>query len=485
MPFRHAPIGLLVALLASALLPALAGATRPGVWNPVTSANGVNIDQVGLVRTPDGKLHVAWQRKTPGHEVDEDLMQTAIDPSGAIAGPQVVAADWLGIGSPAIARAADGSLLIVAGATQVLTPGAIDNFGAWRSTDGGATWAQVPGEAGLGGGFADPVSLAFGSDGATPFFAWGTTFGLHVHRGLSETEATGDFQTANGFGCCGYDPGIALDGASGQLVVAWYSNADDHEGVFGQAVDQATGNPAGALERMPGSVTSYAGSDNSSSTLARTAVVSRPGKPGVFVGYTGDYPTTTQALVWRFGSRQSSIVGRRSGGIGHVALASDAAGRVWAVWSGGTRVYARRSNKDATSWGPVVSVAARRGTDTIFKLAANAQSDVVDVLAAFSPSSTGDVQTWHTQLRPGLKLTAAPRRLALGGRGTQAVTLKVTDAGVPVAGAKVKLAGESATTGRAGTVTLAVGPFNRRKRLLARAIKDDYVAGTAIVRVRR
>jgi hypothetical protein len=480
---RRSPV--VLALLALALLPALAAATRPGQWNPVTSANGVNIDQVGLVRTPDGKLHVASQRKTPGHDVHDDLLHTVIDADGKVGPAQAIASDWIGFGSPAIARAADGSLLIVAGAQHVLEPGAIDSFGAWRSTDGGATWAQVPGEAALGGGFADPVSLAFGSDGVTPFFAWGTTFGLHVHRGLSETEATGNFQTANGFGCCGYDPGIALDGASGQLVVAWYSNADDHEGVFAQGVDQATGNPTGSVERMPGSVTSFGGSDNSSATLARTAVVSRPGKSGVFVGYTGDYPTTRQALVWRFGSRHSTIVGRRSSGIGHVALASDPAGRVWAVWSGGTRIYARRSSLDANSWGPLVSVRVRRGTDTVFKLAANAQSGVVDVLAAFSPSSTGDVQTWHTQLLPGLRLTAAPMRLALGGRGTQAITLKVTDAGAPVAGAKVKLAGKSATTGRAGTVTLAVGPFKKRATLVARASKDGFVVGRVKVKIRR
>lgn len=485
MSRRQAPIGLLIALLALALLPALSGATRPGQWNPVTSANGVNIDQVGLARTPDGKLHVASQRKTPGHDVHEDLLHTVIDADGRVGPAQAIVSDWIGIGSPAIARAGDGSLLLVAGATSSLDPGAIDSFGAWRSTDNGATWAQIPGEAALGGGFASPVSFAFGSDGATPFLTWGTTFGLFVHRGVSETEASGNFQTSNGFGCCGYDPGIALDGATGQLVVAWYSNADNHEGVFAQAVDQATGNPSGAVERMPGSVTTYAGSDNSSATLARTAVVSRPGKPGVFVGYTGNYPTTTQALVWRVGSRHSTVVGRRSSGIGHVALASDSAGRVWAVWSGGTRIYARRSNVDATSWGPLVSVAVRRGTDTVFKLAANAQSGMVDVLAAFSPSSTGDVQTWHTQLLPGLKLTAAPTRLALGGRGTQAVTLKVTDAGVPVAGAKVTLAGKSATTGRAGTVTLAVGPFKKRANLVARVKKDDFVAGRTVVRVRR
>jgi hypothetical protein len=479
---RRLSVALLVVLLL-AVVPVAAGAMRPGTWNAVTSADGANIDQVGLARTPDGKLHVVWKRKTPGHDVNADLVQTLIDANGKVGAPRAIASDWVGVGSPAVARARDGSLLIVAGATSSPDPGAITDFGAWRSTDGGATWAQLPGDAATGGGFADTPGLAFGSDGLTPFFGWGTTFGLLVHRGFAATPATGNFQTAAGFGCCGYDPGIVLDGAGGQLVVGWYSNATNHEGVFAQAVDQATGNPVGAPQRMPGTVTRYAGSDNSSASLARTPVVSRPGRAGVYLAYAGGYPTTTKVLVWRFGARASSVLGRRAGGVSNVTLASDPAGRLWVVWSGGTHVYARRSNPQLSSWGAVVSVPARKGTGTIFKLAANAQAGVLDVLGAFEGGGPG-VQTWATQLRPGLTLTAAPARLAVGGRGKQAVTLKATDAGVPVAGAKVTLAGVSATTGRGGTATLAVGPFAHRATLAARATKDGYVFATAKVRVR-
>lgn len=475
-------LGLLAALSALALLPALAGAAAPGHWTPVTSADGANIDQVGLARTPDGTLHVAWTRKTPGNSANDDLMQTPIAANGAVGAAQVLASNWVGVGSPAMARAADGSLLIVAGATSSLDPGAISDFGAWRSTDGGATWAQVSGDAALGGGFSDTPGLAFGGDGATPFFAWGTTFGLFVHRGLSATPATGNFQTANGFGCCGYDPGVALDG-NGQLVVGWYSNATNHEGVFAQAVDQATGNPVGAARLMPGSVTTYGGTPNSSASLARTPVVSRPGRAGVFLAYAGGYPTTTKVLVWRFGAARSSVIARRAAGVDDVALAADPAGRLWVVWSGGTRVYARRSNATLSSWGAVVSVPARKGTGSIYKLAANAQAGALDVLGAFEGAVPG-VQTWATQLQPGLTLTTAPAKLAAGGSGKQAVTLKVTDAGVPVAGAKVSLAGRSARTGRGGTALLTVGPFARRTRLTAHATHAGYASATATVRVR-
>jgi len=477
-------LGLLAALLTLVLLPALAGATKPGVWTAVTSADGANIDQVGLVRTPDGTLHVAWTRRTPGNSAQSDLMQTPIAAGGAVGTAQTLASGWDGVGSPAIARAADGSLLIVAGATSSLDPGAISDFGAWRSTDGGASWAQVAGNAALGGGFSDTPGLAFGSDGATPFFAWGTTYGLWVHRGLSATPATGNFQAGNGFDCCGYDPGMALDGEGGQLVVGWYSNATNHQGVFAQAVDQATGNPVGAAKLMPGSVTTYGGVPSSSASLARTPVVGRPGRAGVFLAYAGGYPTTTKVVVWRFGASRSSVVARRAAGLDDVALAADPTGRLWAVWSGGTRVYARRSNSKLSSWGAVVSVPARKGTGSIFKLAGSAQSGVLDVLGAFAPNAGNGVQTWATQLQPGLTLTTAPAKLAVGGRGAQAISLKVTDAGVPVGGAKVTLAGRSARTGRGGTAVLALGPFAHRTRLTARATHAGYVSATATVRVR-
>ncbi len=480
----RARLGLLAALLTLVLLPALAAAAAPGHWTAVTSADGANIDQVGLARTPDGALHVAWTRKTPGGGGDDDLMQTPIAPNGAVGAAQVLASNWVGVGSPAMARAADGSLLIVAGATSSLDPGAIGDFGAWRSTDGGASWIQVAGDAGLGGGFSDTPGLAFGSDGATPFFGWGTTYGLWVHRGLSATPATGNFQSGNGFGCCGYDPGIALDGASGQLVVGWYSNATNHEGVFAQVVDQATGTPVGSAKPMPGSVTTYGGVPSSSASLARTPVVGRPGRAGVFLAYAGGYPTTTKVLLWRFGAAKSSVLARRAAGVDDVALAADPAERLWVVWSGGTRIYARRSNAKLSSWGAVVSAPARTGTGSIYKLAANAQAGVLDVLGAFAPNGGSGVQTWATQLQPGLTLTTAPAKLAVGGAGKRTITLKVTDAGAPVAGAKVTLAGRSAKTGRAGTALLAVGPFAHRERLTARATHAGYVAASATLRVR-
>lgn len=469
-------------VLAVVLAPAAAQAGRPGTWTAVTAADGSNTDQVGLARTPDGRLHVAWQRKTPGNSVNDDLLQTIVTANGSVGAAQTIASNWIGIGSPSLAVAGDGSLLLAAGATNTLDPGAIDSIATWRSGDGGASWS-APVRSTQGGGFADDLGLVFGADGTTPFVGWGSTFGLFVHRGLDPAATPGNFQTGAGFGCCGYSPGIARDAASGQLVVAWHSNATGHVGVFAQQVDQATGSPTGAPALMPGSTTSYDGRVETSYSLAHTPIAGRPGRAGVWLAYAGGYPTTRRVVVWRYGAARASVIATRSEGLDDVGIAVTPEGRLWVFWTGGRDVYARRSNPAGTAWGAITAAPMPRGTQTSFKLAGDAQDGLLDLFGAFERSGPG-VQTWHTQLRAGLTLTATPARARAGARGVQDVRLRVTDAGAPVAGATVRLGRARAFTGAGGTVTLGIPAGARRSTLTARATRTGYVDGIAAIRVR-
>lgn len=480
MPRRTAALTAALAVLVA--LPAVADAGRPGVWTPISAADGDNTDQVGLARTADGKLHVAWQRKTPGNNVHDDVLQTVVAENGTAGAPQTIASNWVGIGSPSLALAADGSLLLVAGGTQTTDLGSIDSIAAWRSTDGGATWS-APARATPAGGFADDLGLAFGSDGVTPFIGWGSTYGLFAHRGLDPAVPAGDFQGGAGFSCCGYSPGIARDEASGRLVVAWHSNATGHLGVFAQQIDQATGNPVGTPALMPGSTTTYNGSPETSYSIAHTPIVGRPGRAGLYIAYAGGYPTTTRVVVWPYGAARSSVAATRQEGVGDVGIATTPEGRLWVFWSGGGRVWARRSNTAATRWGAVTSTPVRRGTQTVFKLDGDAQSGLLDLFGAFAGSSPS-VQTWHTQLRAGLTLAATPARARAGARSIQNIRLRVTDAGEPVAGATVRLGRARGFTGAAGTVTLSVPAGARASALTATARRTGYVDGTVQIRVR-
>jgi hypothetical protein len=473
------PVALTGAVLALLLaLPGAALATTPGHWDPVTSADGLNIDQVATLRTPDGQLHVIWHRKTPGNSANADLMQTVMAPNGTVGAPQTLVTDWAGIGDPAIVRASDGQLLVFAAAQRSIdSSDPIQNVALWSSSDSGASWTLSPTDVAKGAGFSDPMGATIGSDGATPFFAWSTTFGLFVHRGTDPSVASGNFHDAAGLGCCGYYPGAALDSTAGQLVVAWYALVSQGNGVYAQQVDEATGNPTSSLIRMPGT-------GDSVSPLQRVGVAARPGKPGVFVVYGGGGANETKVLLWRFGAPGSTELAGGAAMLREPAIAATPDGRLWVAWTSKNRIYARRSNPAVTTWGATTSIAARKGTGTVYKVALDAQAGALDVFGAFEPTGGSTVQTWHSQMQPGLTLTASPSKLKAGG-SPHKVTLRVTDAGSPVKGATVKVGGKTAKTGAGGSASFTLGPFRQAQLLRARATKAGYVAASASVRVRR
>jgi hypothetical protein len=79
-----------VALVAMLCLPGAAHAK----WDPVTTPGASNTDEVGLLRTPDNQLHVAWRRQPDATSYELD--HTVIAPDGAVGAAQVIASGWAG-----------------------------------------------------------------------------------------------------------------------------------------------------------------------------------------------------------------------------------------------------------------------------------------------------------------------------------------------------------------------------------------------------
>ncbi|MBV9604607.1 MAG: hypothetical protein JO027_05860, partial [Solirubrobacterales bacterium] len=159
-------------------------------------------------------------------------------------------------------------------------------------------------------------------------------------------------------------------------------------------------------------------------------------------------------------------------------------GRLWVAWSANGRIWAARSNRARTRWGAVTSIRVEPGTQTVYNLATSAQTGVLDLLAAFSPSSTGGVQTWHSQIDPGLTITTRPSRPAVHPGAGVTLRVQVSDAGSPVSGAAVSGAGHRGRTGARGTLTITLGPFAHPTTLRISATKRGYASATAAVRVR-
>jgi hypothetical protein len=90
----------------------------------------------------------------------------------------------------------------------------------------------------------------------------------------------------------------------------------------------------------------------------------------------------------------------------------------------------------------------------------------LDLLASVGTGSA--LATWHTQVRPPLALSAS--------RSKAKVTFRVTDAGDPVAGATVKVAGKSLKTNASGRATTTL-----RGGGTATASKGSYAPASARV----
>lgn len=204
-------------------------------------------------------------------------------------------------------------------------------------------------------------------------------------------------------------------------------------------------------------------------TLHRVGVTGRLGATGVYVAFTdGSNEFAGRAAVWRFGAAAGRTVS--APGARHVTIAAAPEGRLWILWDRDERIYARRSNRAAATFGPLLSVAAPARSRAVHDLAGEGSRGPLDLLALVE--RPGGSAEWHRRLLPAL--TVGVRRSAHG------VTLAVTDAGEPVRGARVAFPGVRAKrTSRRGLARFRL-PAGRHR---AAVTLVGYSPASARVRV--
>jgi hypothetical protein len=438
-------------------------------WKRVTTPDGASTDQVGLARTGDGVLHLAWSHPTGPNT--EDLLHTVISPTGKIGATNPIQSGWTGFTNAAL----------------VVDPGGLRAFwGGFRTTDsndpqretntalspdGGASWALQPGQVNPDGAqsYASNAAATVRADGTT-IQAFAGTLGTWVHAGLSPATPNWNYTPGEQYG---YDPNLATD-ANNRTVMAWYSSASGHLGVIAQDVN-ADGSPGAGPFTMPGTDEMQVG------MLARTPLAARSGG-GLYVAYPTGYPTADRIRVWRVGASNAPVVGRVASGSPAVAIAATGDTRVWVLWTkgfGDPDVLARRSNKGATKFGAVVNAGHPKDAAQAYKLDASAAGGALDVLGNFNIGTTTTAVTSYRRILPGLTLKASPGKVKRG-EPTE-VRFTVRDAGAPVKGAKVKADGKSGTTDAKGRVTLSI---SSRKPVTARATRSGYTAAKKRLAVR-
>lgn len=117
----------------------LDGSTARG-WVPIASG-GMNIsDQVGVARTSDRVLHVAWRRRAAG----QDLLQTPVTRSGRVGSPVTVAGGWAAVGSPALVARGRALSAFFPGSATLTTGDPTYGLDLATSGDAGASWSVRP-----------------------------------------------------------------------------------------------------------------------------------------------------------------------------------------------------------------------------------------------------------------------------------------------------------------------------------------------------
>jgi hypothetical protein len=437
-------------VLALGGLLALGGGSVAGTtstWSRVTDTGARNIDQVGLARTKDGVLHVVWSRQPSPNE--EQVRHAAIQRNGGVGSATTAVGGLRGLSDPDLVLMPDGSLRLFYG---VVTP----SPGGIRMSSAGPT-----GTGWTGGGKVSSDNTG-GDPGATtdksgsPVFGWSSGINAYYKIGTNPSQTDGYLGPSPK--CCFYDVEAAVDDANGQAFVAYHSNVTGEGGIFVRQIAPSVGAPQRAPNVLTG--TSFLAPDH------RTPLVARQGG-GVYVAYCDGYPRCIHVRLWRVGGRAIAIATGRD--IEDVNLARGPEGRLWVMWQDSGRLRATRTNKAATKAGAIVTVPSPPGTSSLWDAFGEGSLGPLDLLAHVS--ARGGLATWHRQVMAGLTLKCSAKRTG--------ATCRVTDAGAPVAGAKVRAGGRSATTVGSGIASLSLP----KGRHAVTATKAGYSPASARVRV--
>ena len=392
-------------LALAALLVALGSSQeKPSqTWTHIGDSKGADNGEVALARTPDGVLHVLWMTKHGTF----DLLHNAVTAAGqASSATSPVVTGWMALNSPGLVVTKDGRPTVFLSGIRSLNANEVFSGAIAKLTgnaDGTAWQLEEQSMTALRSAGASPLAAAATPDG-TPVVSWFTTGALNVHVGLDPRSPDRNLQTA----CCAYNPNLATDATTGEVVEIWYSNATKSNGLLTQTIVPNQGD----VRYLPGSATD----DRNSSLqpIQRTALTARLGAPGIFSAYCTGYPSCKGVSLWRHDPPQAlSIAG------------------------------------------------------------------VVDARFVNIAAAPDQFNIWLTRVFQPLALTSSAKSfLAASGA---AVHFQATDAGDPLPGVAINVAGLTATTDAEGRATIEFPKGGAPSRLVVTAAKPGYTNGSLVL----
>jgi hypothetical protein len=453
-----------------------AGATG-GRWTQLSTGAGVGVSNAPGVTRWGSSLLVAWTQATADGRAS--LKTRVVGADALPAGPESTALTWAALSSdPAVFRAPGGPAIAVGGLRSLDStdpyngPVSLVSSGdavSWSLNSGSLTQTRL--------GYGDyGIGAASEPDGAPLVaLAAGSSDHVTVHHGIDPavpaaapdtvTDATGEAQ----------DVGLAVDGVSGAGYAVWYSGSS---GAFNGIHAQQVAPSLGARQHAPLSSVSYAGAPASVNPGQNVAVTARVGG-GVWAAYGSGYSSPHRLVLWHVGTA-ATLVTTRPGSIQYVGVSAANGGRLWVWWVEGDAVYAARTNPAVTRLGVVRRVVAPGGASPT-RTGGDGALGPLDVVVTAQPGS-GPPGIFTTRIVEALRVRVTPHRVASSTGGS--VTVLVTDAGVPVPRAAVRVGPVTVRTDAHGRATFRVPPGARTgvRRAVARA--PGFVRGSATFRVR-
>ena len=460
---------LCLALATFGLSAAAAQAGPPGTWTQVTGiGGGVQAgDEIGLERTSDGRLHVAWTRTTAGAA----LFHSALSADArAISGPDFITAPSQGINNRVdlVGGPGGGLRVFFSGLSEAAFS---DRMGTATAARDGRSWTvqSTPASNGTFGAgspvYASSGISALNGPGGVPISIWGDSApgagGYHV--GVDPSTPDFHFQP----GCCSTDPNGAREAGTGRVFYGW-----NRQGSIGTR----------AMVRGPGEAPREVPNSQATQLGHRLAITGRIGARGIYVAYTaGENTFDGLPALWRVGESRPQILSTRPGAR-HTSAAPTPGGHMWVMWAREGRIYAGRTSPRGTPVSRVMTVTPPRGTVVIRNLTGEASRGALDLFALVDRGDRGSGY-WHQRLLPPVAVRLTPERLTTrGGR----VVVRVTDAGNGIDNALVTLRigsrVERVRTGRDGRARIDLRPVGRGTYEV-RASAGGYSDGSAALRI--
>jgi hypothetical protein len=444
--FRAGAVGILAAMSALAV-PAASRAGGPGVWTKLAAVDGGTATP-GMLRTPDGSLHLVWQG-VPASNNTHSFGWSTISLTGKLLGTGTVLSGWQSLEpDPQLIRDGSGMRIVFEGGTG--TGGCYYDAAVFTDTStDGSTWTLAQGSldshtAGVGN-----LAATTEADGMTPVavFAGGHLFHVGVDPNCPATAPDGTISQT--VGSAASNPAVATDAAGGAVWAAWYQGFVK-QGYWADQLLPAEGAPIEA----PGSA---ATASQNNQPLQPVALLARPGG-GVYMAYCTATATEPCAHIdlWKVGSAKAQVVpGSTDSTDTRVALAVGTAGRLSVVWYDGSKnvIHAIRTNTSVTAFGALRTLKPPPNTFEVRGIAADGTFGRLDIVLTDLPgTNNAPVELFQTQSLAGLSLSESATKFSH--KKAKSVTFTVTDAGQAVSGATVSCLGKKGKSSAGGNVRL-------------------------------